>query len=160
MPAARAIGGAEQCCIFNPGVNGVRIGERRFQVPNALEFPGTLRAVVPLMGGERRSSFRRGVVNKLVARSGRWSVGIGHLLAAGRAPGPAAVVGTLNDLPEPAARLRSVDALRVRGRAFEMVDLPASEVRPVHLPALARAVGSENEGALPRSYEESYTAHV
>ena len=62
-------------------------------------------------------------------------------------PGFAAVVGALNDLAEPAAGLRGVDAVRIDGRALEVVDLPAGEVRAADVPLLALAVGGEDERA-------------
>jgi hypothetical protein len=40
-----------------------------------------------------------------------------------------------------------------------MVDLPAREVRPADVPALALAVRFENEGALSRANQYPYLAH-
>src|SRR5688572_17379426 len=128
-------------------------------MPDALEFPRVLRAVVPLMRGQRRPALRGGVVNEPVALPARRIGGIGHLLAARRAPRCAAVVGTLNDLPEPAARLRGVDALRVGRGALEVIDLPAAEVRAFHFPVPALAVGRQDERAFSRTHQHSYMAH-
>ena len=50
VPCFSAVGRAEQGGVFNAGIDGVGIGERRFEVPDALEFPGMGRAVVPLVG--------------------------------------------------------------------------------------------------------------
>ena len=73
-------------------------------MPHPLEFPRVLRAVIPLMRGERLARLIRCVVNELVAGglrrarrrrlSGRRS---------GLVPGFAAIVGTLDDLSEPSA---------------------------------------------------------
>ncbi len=75
-----------------------------------LNSHGCGRAVVPLMGA------RHAVVDELVAD---------------RLPGLAAVVGALDHLTEPAARLRGVEAVRVDGRALEVVDLPAPKCGPL-----------------------------
>ncbi len=76
LPVLAAVGRAEDGGVFHAGVNRVGIGERRLQVPHPLELPGMLRAVVPLMRGQRRG---RRVVGELVA------------LAFGRAVGQAVV---------------------------------------------------------------------
>ena len=139
------------------------IVERRLDVPHALELPRVLRAVVPLVRRERLAGFGRRVVDELVALALGHAVGRRRRLAGGRArlmPRFAAVVGALNDLPEPAARLRRVDAVRINGRTLQMIDLPAAEVRAVDVPLLALAVGRENERAFPRADENSYAAHV
>src|SRR5687768_17420426 len=100
--------------VLRSGVDGVAIGQRRLEVPDAFELPRVLRAVVPLMRAGRA------VVDELVA------LALGHAarpdeilrLAPGRIPRLAAIIGALDDLPEPAARLRGVDAIRVYGRPF------------------------------------------
>ena len=86
-------------------------------MPDALEFPRVLRAVVPLVRRERLAGLRRRVVDELVALALGHAVGRGGRLAgrrAGLVPGFAAVVGALDDLPEPAAGLRGVDPIRDR----------------------------------------------
>src|SRR5207249_3714178 len=55
-------------------------------------------------------------------------------------PRLAAIVRTLNDLAEPAARLRRVDAARINRRTFDMINLPARKMRTAHLPSFARAI--------------------
>ena len=55
-------------------------------------------------------------------------------------PGFAAVVGALNDLAEPAAGLRGVDAIGIGGRSFEVIHLPAGKVRAADFPVFALAV--------------------
>src|ERR1700738_2640358 len=118
MPVLTTVGRTEQRGVFHSGVDGVGIGERRLEMPDALELPGLLLAVVELMRGERLAGFFGGVVGKLVA------VAFGHCSRrrsgfagrrAGLMPGLAAVIGALNDLPEPAASLRGVKTIGVRG---------------------------------------------
>src|SRR5262249_2214264 len=78
---------------------------------------------------------------------------------AGLSPGLAAVVGPLDDLAKPAARLRHVDPVRVGGRSFHVVDLPAGEVRALDVPLLTLAVGCQDERALARPDEDSHATH-
>src|SRR4029077_9682611 len=49
LPSLSAVARAEQGGVFDPGVDRIRIVERGFQMPDALEYPGLLRAVVPLV---------------------------------------------------------------------------------------------------------------
>src|SRR6266436_8164392 len=97
---------------------------------HAFELAGMLRAVIPLMRGERFAGCVRGVVDKLVARGLR---GTGGRRLSGRRsglmPGFAAVIGALNDLPKPATGLRCIQAIRIGGRSLEMVKFPAREMR-------------------------------
>ena len=104
-------------------------------MPDALELPGVRRAVVPLV------SAGYAVVLELVAD---------------RLPGLAAVVGSLDHLPEPAAGLRRIQPVRVDGRAFQVVDLPARKVGAADIPPLALAVGCQDERPLPRADQDSY----
>ena len=162
VPGLAAVGRAEQGGVLHAGVDGVRIGQRRLEVPDALELPGVLRAVVPLVRRERLAGLGRGVVDELVALALGHAVGRGGRLAGRRArlvPGLAAVVGALDDLPEPAAGLRGVDAVRIDGRALQVVDLPAGEVRAADVPLLALAVGREDERALACADQNPYLAH-
>src|ERR1035438_9080120 len=95
-------------------------------MPDALEFPRMLSAVVPLVrAGDT-------VVFKFVANG---------------LPGFTAVVGALNQLAEPAAALRCVQAVGVGRRTFEMENFPSGEVRPGDLPIFTLAIGSEKERA-------------
>ena len=162
VPGLAAVGGAEQRGVLHAGVDGVGVGQRRLQVPDALELPGVLRAVVPLVRRERLAGFRRRVVDELVA------LALGHAVRrrgrfAGRRPRLmprlAAVVGALDDLPEPAARLRRVDPVGVDGRAFHVVNLPAPEEGAADVPLLALAVRRQDERALPRAHQDPYSAH-
>ena len=127
LPGLAAVGRAEQGGVFDAGVDRVRIGQRWLEMPDALELPGVRRAVVPLVrAGDA-------VVDELVAH---------------RLPGLAAVVGALDDLPEPAAGLRGIQPIRVGGRSLEVVDLPAREVGAADVPPLALAVRRQDERAL------------
>ena len=62
-------------------------------------------------------------------------------------PGLAAVIRALNDLPEPAAGLRRIQAVRIDGRSFEMVHLPSGKMWTADIPLLARPVRRQNECA-------------
>src|SRR5262245_52497093 len=101
-------------------------------MPDALEHPRVLSAVVELMRRQRPTGLFRFVVDELIA------LALGHAalafellgLASWRAPGFSTVVGALDDLTKPAAGLRCVDAIRIDWRALHVIDLPAREVRP------------------------------
>ena len=49
LPRLPAVGRAEQGGVLDAGVDRVRIGQRRLEMPDALELPGMRRAVVPLV---------------------------------------------------------------------------------------------------------------
>ena len=138
LPRAGAVLRLEQRGVFHAGVDDVGIGQRRLDVPDALEFPRVRRSVVPLVRAGHA------VVRELVA---------------GRLPCVAAVIGSVDDLAEPAAALRRVEAVRIRGRPLDVIDLPPAEQRPVDVPALALRVRREDERALARADEYSYCAH-
>src|SRR4249920_2477855 len=102
------VGRAEQGRVFNTGVDCVRISQRRFEVPDPLELPGMLRAVIPLVRRERFPGFCGSVVDELVALPLGHTVGSRGRLAgwcSWLAPGFAAVIRALNDLSEPTAGL-------------------------------------------------------
>src|ERR1700730_18283517 len=84
-------------------------------MPDALELPGTRRAVVP----EVRAG--RPLVRELVSD---------------RIPGLASVVRALNDLPEPAGVLGGIDPVGISRRPLDVVDVPAGEVRSADVPLL------------------------
>ena len=94
LPRLPAVDRPEQSGVLHPGVDGIRVRQRWFEMPDALELPGVGRAVVPLM----RS--RDAVVDELVADG---------------LPRLAAVVGALDELSEPAGALRRVQTIRVSG---------------------------------------------
>ena len=87
-------------------------------MPDALEFPRMLRPVVPLMSCERLAGFGGGIVLELIALAFGHSIWPSGWLAGWcpwLCPSLAAVIGPLNDLPEPAAGLRREQAIWVRG---------------------------------------------
>jgi hypothetical protein len=92
LPCLSAIFGAEQCGVFYPGIHIVRIGERRFEVPDALELPGMLCAVVPLVSGEGLTSGGRSVIDEFVALARRRGIRLRHHLSARSFPSLAAVI--------------------------------------------------------------------
>ena len=96
-PVLPAVGRPEQPRVFDPGVNRVRIGQRRFEVPHPLEFPGMRRAVVPLMRA--------------------WDAIVQESVADGR-PSLPAIIGTLYELPKPGAVLGGIKPLWVSGRSL------------------------------------------
>src|SRR5258707_9939647 len=57
VPILAAVGGFEKSGVFHARVDDVWIGMRRLEMPDALEFPGMLSAVVELVGGEWRACF-------------------------------------------------------------------------------------------------------
>ena len=162
MPVLASIGRAEHRRIFHPGVDGVRIGQGWFQVPYSFELPGVLRVVIPLVCRERLAGLRRNVVSELVA------LALGHAFGSlglirrcpGLVPRLTAVIGALNDLAEPAAGLRRIQPIRVHGRAFQMVHLPAAKKRPADAPLLPLAVGGQNKRALLGAHQNPYAAHT
>src|SRR5690242_6725403 len=104
-------------------------------MPHALELPRMLRAVVPLMC-RQGLAFVGGVIDKFIALAFGHSVRPGFDGSARRGPGFAVVVGALDELAEPAARLRYIDPIRVHGRALHVVNLPSREMRTAYFPVL------------------------
>src|SRR5262249_39538007 len=66
VPRFAAILRTEYCSIFHASVNRIMFRERRLEMPNALELPGMLRTVVPLVSRKRLAGFLGDVVNKFV----------------------------------------------------------------------------------------------
>src|SRR5438067_10254325 len=139
LPALAAIGAAEQGGIFRAGIDGIRVVQRWFQMPDALELPRPRRPVVLLVGA------RTALVDELLA---------------GRRPRLAAVVRTLDQLSKPTTRLRRVQPIRISRRSLQVVHLPACKVRAGHVPSVALAIRGQHEGTLLRADENSYLAHV
>src|SRR5262249_17282209 len=77
-----------------------------------------------------------------------------------RLPRPAAVVGALDQLSEPAGALGRVDTIRIGRRSLEMVDLPPSEVRTGDAPPIPLAVRFQHERALARANQHPNPAHA
>src|SRR5437868_502408 len=119
-------------------------------MPDALEFPRMLGAVVPLMGRERFPCFRRSVVNEHVTFALRRPFRRHQVLrlCARRIPRFAAVIGTLNDLPEPSACLRRVDPVGINRRTLHVINFPTREMWAANFPSFPRAIGSQDERAL------------
>src|SRR5213076_328950 len=55
--------------------------------------------------------------------------------------------------------LRRVQSIRIGGRALEVVDLPAREMRAAHVPSVALPVRRQDERALARADQHPYAAH-
>src|SRR5580658_9565433 len=132
FPVPSAVARAKERRIFDPRVQQIGIVQRGLEMPDASELPWMRRAVVPGV----RSRFA--VVDEFVANG---------------LPGRAAIIGTLNELPEPARRLRGIDPIRIGWRAFHMIDLPTGKMRPFDLPRRPFAVGRKDERALARAHE-------
>src|ERR1700730_6642307 len=121
FPRLCAVGRAEQSRVFNPGVDGIRIGQRWVEMPDALEFPGVRRAVIPLVGAGHA------VVHELVTH---------------RLPSFAAVVRALDQLTEPTTALRRIEPICICGGSFDVVDLPPRKMRPTDVPLFALSIRS------------------
>src|SRR5260370_10028518 len=122
-------------------------------MPDALELPGVLRAVVPLVRGEGLSTFFGGsVVDEFVALA-FWRALRRSLLFPGRRarlrPGFAAVIGALDDLAEPSAGLRSVNPIGIRRRSLQVIHLPAREMRTPDLPLFPLTIRTHQNTSLP-----------
>ena len=124
-------------------------------MPDALEFPRMLRAVIPLVRANLAG------IRELVALAFRKTLRAFQFLraAAGRVPGFAAVIGTLDDLAKPAAGLGGVESVRIRRGAFHVIDLPAREMRAADLPVFAPSIRRDNKGAFLGADEDSDFAH-
>ncbi len=108
-------------------------------MPDAGEFPRMLAAVVPLVCA--------GITGILK-------------LVADRLPCLAAVVGALDDLPEPATGLRRVNPVRIHRRTLEMIDFPTGKVWAADVPFLASFIRGQDERALACPDQHSHLTHV
>src|SRR2546430_13352555 len=129
--------------------------KRRLEMPDAFEFPRMLGAVIPLMrAGDS-------VVNEHVALAFRHPVRTLQILgaAARRLPGFAAVIRSLNDLPEPCAGLRRVNPVRINRRPFHMINFPAGNMRSAYFPIFALRIRSQDERTLSCANQQSDSAH-
>src|ERR1700728_1294595 len=102
MPRLAAVRGAENSRILDSCVSRIGIVERRFDVPYALEFPGVLRSVVPLVRCQGLAGFGRSVVGEFIARRRRQATRR-HRFAAGCFPRLVAGALPLAELSGPAA---------------------------------------------------------
>jgi hypothetical protein len=139
VPRLSAVARAEQGGVLHARVHGLRIGQRRLDVPDALELPGMRRSIIPLVRA------RHAVVGEPVAH---------------RLPRPTSVTRTLDDLPEPTARLRCVQPVWVGRRALDVIDLPAAEVRAADLRPPTPPVRRQEKCTLPRTHQDPYSAHA
>src|SRR5262245_12221669 len=108
MPGLCAVGRAEQGSILYAGIDGIWISQGWFEMPDSFELPRVLRAIVPLVSGERFSALRRSVVDELVAFAHGHPFGRGGRLAGlctRLLPCLPAIAGALDHLAEPAAGL-------------------------------------------------------
>src|SRR5678815_4907291 len=99
VPGFSSVGGAEHGGVFDAGVAEVGIGERGLEVPDALEFPGMLGAVVPLVRRQWLAFGRLSVVGEFIAFALGHAVGRRRGLAgfkAGLMPGFSTIVGALD----------------------------------------------------------------
>src|SRR4051794_16639416 len=90
LPALPAVHGLEDGGVFDACIHGIRIGQRRLEMPDALELPRVRRAVIPLMGARHA-----GVLE----------------LIADRLPVLSSVIGSLHHLAVPAGALRRIEAI-------------------------------------------------
>src|SRR5580704_8426431 len=74
VPRLRTVSRTEQRCVLNTGIDCIWVCERWFEMPYALEFPGMLRPVIPLVRGERLAVLGRSVVHEFVALARRHPV--------------------------------------------------------------------------------------
>src|SRR2546422_11541683 len=109
-------------------------------MPDALELPGMLRAVVPLMRGEGLARLRGRVVGELVALAFREAFRGLFQHTSRRLPRLAAVAGALDDLSEPPARLRRVQPVRIGGRSPHVITPPPRQVPAAPGPILPPSV--------------------
>src|SRR5204862_1500646 len=129
-------------------------------MPDSLERPWMLRAVIPLVSGQRLAGFGRCVVDKFVALALGHAAWISGHAAARCLPGFAPITGALDDLSEPAARLRGINAVRISRRSLHVVNLPAAEVGTADVPLFALAVRTENKSTFASTHQHSYLAHL
>src|SRR5215831_8559749 len=132
-------------------------------MPHPLELPGMLRAVIPLMGGEGFPTGGRGVIGEFVALSlGRAAPSTRGLFLrrSGLIPSFAPVVGTLNHLSKPAARLRDVNSIGIDGRSFEVINLPAGKMGTTDVPLFPFAIGGENKSTFMCTHQHPHLTHA
>src|SRR2546427_1151973 len=128
-------------------------------MPDALELPGMLRAVVPLMRGEGLARLRGRVVGELVALAFREAFRGLFQHTCRRLPRLAAVAGALDDLSEPPARLRRVQPVRIGGGSPHVIDLPAPAMRAAPVPLFSLSLPPQDESTPSGAPQNPYTPH-
>src|SRR5262245_39956498 len=125
-------------------------------MPNALELPWMLRAVIPLM------CTRDSIVDELVALTLRHPIRAFQVLrcASGRIPFFSAVIRTLNDLTEPPTGLRCINAVRIDRRTFYVINLPACKMRTADFPSFACAIRCQDKRSFSCTNQNSNFAHL
>src|SRR6266480_991475 len=110
-------------------------------MPDPLELPRMLRAIVPLVRAWNT------IVNELIALAFGRAIRAFQFLggATRRVPSFAGIIGALNDLPKPAARLRGIDAIGINRRTFHVINFPPCKMRATDFPSFARTIRCENE---------------
>src|SRR3984893_19213875 len=108
-------------------------------MPDALELPGT----------------RRPVVIEVCA-----GLALIRELVPNGIPCLPAVVGALDNLPEPTGVLGRIDPVGVSRRPLDVVDVPAGEVRSADVPLLALGIRGHHECALVRANQYPNSAHA
>src|SRR5260370_20165379 len=139
LPGTAAVHRLDQRRVLRARVHGVRIGQRGLEMPDALELPRVLRSVVPLVRAGNTVVF--------------------ELIADGF-PGFSAVLRTLDHLSKPPAGLRGVQPIRVRGRAFHVVNFPPREVWSADFPPLALAIRGQDKCTFLCTNQYSYSVHI
>src|SRR5947208_2722247 len=125
-------------------------------MPNALELPRMLCAVIPLMcPGDS-------VVDKLVTFTFLHAIVTFQFLwtSSGRAPLFSAVIRALNDLAEPRAGLRCINSVWIDWRTFYVINFPARKMRTADFPSFARAIRRQDERSFSCTNQNSNFAHV
>src|ERR1017187_407734 len=122
-------------------------------MPDAFELPRMLGTVVPQVGAHDA------LVHELIA------LALGHALRTHGRPATrgipcfATVIRALNDLSEPAAALRCIQAIWVNRRTLHMINLPTSKLEIADIPFFALAIRSQDERALLCANQNTYFAH-
>src|SRR5512133_2509284 len=125
-------------------------------MPNALELPRMLSAIIPLMGA------RYTVVNEFVTLAFLHAVGTFQVLRAapGRVPLFSAIIRALNDLAEPSTGLRCINPVRIDRRTFYVINFPARKMRAADFPSFARAIRCQDERPFSCTNQNSNLAHI
>src|SRR3954447_26334165 len=151
LPVLRTISRSENSRVLHARIHRVGIRRRWFEVPDTLELPGMLCAVIPLVSSQRLAALARLVIRELVALGFRHSVRRRGGLA-GRGPRLvprlSSVVRSLNDLSKPTTGLRGINSVWIDRGSFHVVNLPPRKMGTADIPLFAFAVRSQNECSL------------